>query len=184
MQRGYLKALQSSQHREECNNTNRVGRKPCPQSPQQMNTETTRVAECEIHYYGNTKNKPLITDPKQASDILRDNWNAGQIDYRESFKVLLINNKNKCLGVTHIGDGGMGSCPVDIKLIMRAALLANAYSIILCHNHPSGELRPSSDDKKLTMEAARACSIMGIKLIDHVIISSEDYFSFQENALP
>lgn len=110
-------------------------------------------------------------------------YDEGQIEYRESFKVILLNNACKVLGYITISEGGLTEASVDIRLIMQAVLLSNATAMILVHNHPSGNLTPSRQDKELTKHVMDCARMMNIKVIDHIIISSESYYSFTENGL-
>jgi DNA repair protein RadC len=104
------------------------------------------------------------------------------IEHREFFKLLLLNNGNKLLGITHLSEGGTCEVAVDIRHIMQAAILANATGIILCHNHPSGNLKPSAADDKMTEKVKVACGIFGIILTDHLVISGEGYYSYADEA--
>ena len=84
----------------------------------------------------------------------------------------------RVLGVSHISEGGIDRINVDIRHIMQVAILSNATGIVLCHNHPSGNLRPSGNDDRATRQIKEACKIFDISLIDHLIISSENYYSY------
>jgi DNA repair protein RadC len=79
-----------------------------------------------------------------------------------------------------LSHGGLVGTAVDLRELLRQALLAQATSVILCHNHPSGSLRPSKEDDELTRRAAEACKMMGIKFLDHLIVADNNYFSYTE----
>lgn len=98
----------------------------------------------------------------------------------EECHVMLLNNKLGFIGSRCISKGGLTASAVDPRLALKEALLADATGIVLCHNHPSGSLQPSPDDRRVTLAMADACSVMHIKFIDHVIVSSEGYFSFND----
>ena len=99
----------------------------------------------------------------------------------EECRVLMLNQAHGIIGDELISKGGLASASVDVRVIFRSALLHGAASIVLCHNHPSGNLRPSADDDKLTRGVQRAGETMNIRLIDHVIVSECGYYSYLEN---
>lgn len=101
----------------------------------------------------------------------------------EEFWVLFLNHSNKVIDKSKISQGGVTATIVDVRIILKKALTCNATGMILCHNHPSGAIRPSLADKKLTSKLKEAASIMDIRLLDHVIVTQHDYFSFADNAL-
>jgi DNA repair protein RadC len=80
-----------------------------------------------------------------------------------------------------ISDGGISGTVTDVRLIMQCAILTNASDIILCHNHPSGNLVPSAMDSAATKQIKKACELMNIILFDHLIISPENYYSFADD---
>ena len=98
----------------------------------------------------------------------------------EEFWVLLMNQNHRLIKKLCISRGGITEVAVDIRIIMREAVLANATIIAVCHNHPSGSLRPSRMDDDLTNSLARACQVMRIKLLDHVIVTDGSYYSYHE----
>ena len=98
----------------------------------------------------------------------------------EEFWVLLMNQNHRLIKKLCISRGGITEVAVDIRIIMREAVLANATIIAVCHNHPSGSLRPSRMDDDLTNSLARACQVMRIKLLDHVIVTDGCYYSYHE----
>lgn len=142
-----------------------------------------KVGEVELSYRSKTSNKIKLETSEQAYRLMLNTYDEGQIEYRESFKVILLNNACKVLGYITISEGGLTEASVDIRLIMQAVLLSNATAMILVHNHPSGNLTPSRQDKKLTKHVVDCARMMNIRVIDHIIISSESYYSFTENEL-
>ncbi len=92
--------------------------------------------------------------------------------------VLLLNNNQRLIKKLRISSGGLTETLVDIRIVLKEALIANATAIVLCHNHPSGNCRPSRADDELTRRLATACQTMRMKLIDHVIIVDGDYYSY------
>ena len=98
----------------------------------------------------------------------------------EEFWLLLMNQNNRLIKKLRISHGGITETAVDIRIILREAVLANATVIAVCHNHPSGNLRPSIADNELTHQLQRACQLMRIHFMDHVILTDGSYFSYRE----
>ena len=98
----------------------------------------------------------------------------------EEFWLLLMNQNHRLIKQIRISHGGITETAVDIRVIIREAVLANATMLAICHNHPSGSLRPSSMDNDLTTSIQRACQLMRIKFLDHVIITDGAYYSYRE----
>lgn len=94
--------------------------------------------------------------------------------------VLLLNRMNRVIDHVLIGTGGFTATLVDIRLVIREALLKRATTIALCHNHPSGNIKPSRDDDKLTENLSQACRVMNIRLLDHIILTDGAYFSYND----
>ena len=92
--------------------------------------------------------------------------------------VMLLNQAAKVIDTVKISRGGLASTQVDVRCILREALLKRATSMILCHNHPSGNIRPSQDDDRLTHALLEAARTMNIRLLDHVVVSDGDYYSY------
>lgn len=102
------------------------------------------------------------------------------LDVEEAW-ALLINQNFKLIKAVRVSHGGISETAVDVRIIMREALLANATVVALCHNHPSNSTRPSSDDDRLTRAVAKACETMRIYFLDHLIITDGDYYSYRDN---
>jgi len=99
----------------------------------------------------------------------------------EEFWVIYLNQGAFLLGAENVGKGGLTTTSTDIRLIMRKALELKATGIILCHNHPSGDILPSGKDLALTKQIREAAQMLTIELLDHIVICKEDYYSFAEN---
>ena len=97
--------------------------------------------------------------------------------------VFYLNKKNKVIDKKKIGEGGTDSCIIDPKLILQHALLSLAAGIIIFHNHPSGNLQPSKQDLRFTERLKAGCDVMDIKLMDHLIIAENGYYSFADEGL-
>ena len=101
----------------------------------------------------------------------------------EEFWVLLMNQHYRLIKKVRISRGGITETPVDIRIIIKEAVLANCTILAVCHNHPSGNLSPSHADNDLTRRIKRACELMDIHFLDHVIVTDGKYFSFKEQGL-
>ena len=106
----------------------------------------------------------------------------GDLDHEE-FWIVYLNNSNKVLRCEQISKGGITATLVDVRLVMKKALGLGAISLIMGHNHPSGTLEPSESDKELTRKLANASASLDIKVLDHLIITKESYYSFADNKL-
>ena len=139
-----------------------------------------RLSEIKVEYNSTSMETchPALTTPDKVDDYLRAIWNMNLIEIHEEFYVLLMNGNRNCLGWSMISRGGRSSTIVDVQQVVTLALLTNASSVILAHNHPSGNLKPSSADIKLTKKIAKGLQFMGLTLDDHLIIGRSDYYSF------
>ena len=142
-----------------------------------MNT----ISEIEVAY------RPLsttilnpITQSKDAYDLIIREWDDNILEMIEEVKVIFLNRTNKQIGIYNLAKGGITGCVVDIRIILSIALKTLATGIILVHNHPSGNLNPSTEDRKITNELQKACKIMNIKLLDHLIVTRKGFFSFAD----
>ncbi len=122
----------------------------------------------------------LIADSRSAYNYLAPHLSDLNV---EEFWVIYLNQKNKCIGKQRISTGGITSTVVDKRVILKEALLLNAVSIILGHNHPSGNTKPSKPDLKLTKEIKDAAQLMGISILDHIIVTNNSYTSFADEGL-
>lgn len=143
------------------------------------------LAEVRLKYASNSPKKefPKITTPKEAVNVLRQVWDEDTIQLKEEFVVLLLNNAKKCLGWSKISSGGVTATIVDPAAIFQVALLANATSIILAHNHPSGNIEPSKADKNLTSRIVKSGKLLGINVDDHIILTTELSISFKSKGI-
>ena len=121
-----------------------------------------------------------ITSSKTAFEILQPVM--GELEHEE-FWILYLNNSNKVLQKSQLSKGGITGTLVDVRIIMKQTLELGAVGLILAHNHPSGTLKPSKADKEITQKIKRASESLDIKVLDHLIITQKDYFSFADNHL-
>ena len=145
----------------------------------------TNVSEIELVYRTKFKAslRPKVTDSSNVAALLKCHWNLDQIELLEEFKVLFLNQANSVLGILSLSKGGITGTVADPRLIFSAALKALACGIILAHSHPSGNLRPSKADEDLTCRLREAGRLLDIKVLDHLILSQESYFSFADAGL-
>lgn len=142
-----------------------------------------QVSELTVSYKPKVKaaDRYSIHYPQDAYKLLMEQaFNDDTLEYKEYFKLVLLNGANKVLGITTISEGGMDGTVVDVRLIMQTALLAHSSSIILAHNHPSGQLKPSPQDDRITKKIKDAAKLMDIKLYDHLIVTRDYYYSYAD----
>lgn len=142
-----------------------------------------KISEIELHYKNESSLEMKVTSSLSAYEMLRYNWNENTIELQEEFKVLFLDRDNKVLGVYNLSKGGTAGTVVDIKLLMVAALKTKAHAIILAHNHPSGNLKPSIQDKEITKKIQEACKFLDINLLDHIILTKDSYYSFSDEQI-
>ncbi len=123
---------------------------------------------------------PKITNSKDAFKLMQPI--IGSLEHEE-FWVLYLSNSNKVLAKHQISKGGLTATVVDVRLLLKRALELSAIGLIVCHNHPSGELNPSNADKQLTQKIKQAGVTIDIKLLDHLIITEKAYFSFADEGI-
>lgn len=124
--------------------------------------------------------KPKISSSKDVYNIMQPI--LGDLPHEE-FWVIYVNNSNKVLAKTQISKGGLTATLVDVRLLYKQALELAAVGILVCHNHPSGKLVPSTADKQLTSKIKQAGLTLDIKLLDHLIITEKAYFSFADEGI-
>jgi DNA repair protein RadC len=101
----------------------------------------------------------------------------------EEFWILFLNRSNKVINRMKLSQGGVSGTVTDVRMVMKKAIEYLASGIIVCHNHPSGNLNPSESDSKITQKIKEAGNLMDIQLLDHLIISEKDYYSFADNGV-
>jgi len=141
-----------------------------------------KVAEIEVNYRSPVKpsEQVKVNQSQECYALLIDLW-SNKLEYVEEFYILLLNKGNRVLGISKISEGGISGTVVDPKRIFQVALMANATLIILAHNHPSGNHQPSETDDRITKKIRDAGSLLDIGVLDHLIITKEEYFSFADN---
>lgn len=149
-----------------------------------MKNQLTIISEVSLIYRSKVKasERPTVKSSSDANDLFIKCWNKDTIEHVEEFKLLLLNRSNTVLGIMDVSKGGISGTVTDVRIILQAAIKANASGIIVCHNHPSGNLNPSESDNKITNKIKDACNLMDIQLLDHlIIIPDANYYSFADN---
>lgn len=146
---------------------------------------TFKIAEVQVSYKPDFKvsERPKITSSKQAYDLLIQQWDLGKIEFLEQSKMILLNRENRVLGIVDISTGGVSGTILDPKIVFSIALKANTSSIIISHYHPSGNLRPSHADIKLTNQLKDGGKLLEIVVWDHLIIFNDSYYSFADDSM-
>ena len=144
-----------------------------------------QLAEIEISY--KTKVKPSdrikISSSENCFSTLQNVFNQDKIEHVEEFIILCLNRANKVLGWAKISSGGLAGTVCDPKVIFQIALNANASGIVLSHNHPSGNLKPSQEDISMTKRLKDGAKLLDINIIDHIIMTTEGYYSFEDEGI-
>ena len=153
-------------------------------SPFQEQVKAFRMAEVEINYkHGSSYSDMVkITCSTDCNKYFRAIW-SDRMQYLEEFKVLCLNRANLVLGWASISQGGISGTVVDPRVIFQIGLKSNASSLVLAHNHPSGNVQPSESDIRLTRKLKEAGDALDIQVLDHLIITSDEYYSFADEGL-
>lgn len=143
--------------------------------------ETQFLGEVELSYKTNVppSERKKVTCSEDIYHYLKEIW-SNKLEHVEEFMILCLNRANHVLGWAKISCGGIAGTVADPKVIFQVALKTNASSLILAHNHPSGQLKPSSADILLTNKMKEAGKFLDIPVLDHIIVTSEYYYSFAD----
>lgn len=136
--------------------------------------------ELGIRRAATEKKKTIIHSSKDIADYLKEQL---QFKSHEVFMAIFLNQANKIIHSETISEGGITGTVVDTRILLKKALEYNTVGIILCHNHPSGSLKPSNADKQITQKIKQAAELFDIKVMDHIIVSNEGYYSFADDGL-
>ena len=149
------------------------------------NKNHLNVAEIQLSYKSHVKpsERVKITCSRDAYNVLLQTWDDNRLEFVEQFKVILLNRANKVLGVFEVSTGSTTATVADPKIIFAAAIKANASGIIIAHNHPSGNLAPSQHDIDLTRKVKEGGKLLEVQLLDHVIMTTESYYSFADEGI-
>ncbi len=142
-----------------------------------------QVAEIQLSYYPRLIGEFKIQSSRESYELFLREWEQNTLEMQEEVKLLLLNRNSRVLGIHSLAKGGLTSCVVDVRIILSVALKSLATGIILVHNHPSGNLKPSQLDIKITEQLKAGCKILNIELLDHLIITRHDYYSFADEGM-
>ena len=149
-----------------------------------MKQTKERVAEIQVSYLPTTNKKPVVKTAFDAFIELIEFFPLDTISLHERFVAMYLNRSNRVLGVYELSKGGITGTVVDLRLLLSVALKTAATSIIICHNHPSGNLKASTNDIEITHKIKEACKLLDIILLDHLIITAgRKYFSMADEGI-
>jgi DNA repair protein RadC len=126
--------------------------------------------------------KEKIQTSKNSAEFIK-RFYSDDIEIFESFFILLLNRNNQTIGYAKISQGGVSGTYVDVKIIAKYCVDSLASGVILAHNHPSGNTNPSEADKTITRRTIEALKFLDIAVLDHIILTADDYFSFSDEGL-
>lgn len=141
-----------------------------------------RVAEISVGYSLPIKHRDRIriTNSESSHRIFRHSWDIHKMELQETFKVMLLNTHNQVLGIVTIAEGGRASTQVDVRILLGVILKGAAVAVVFAHNHPSGNCTPSQSDYELHYKMYEQCKFFDISVLDHIILTKEQYYSFTE----
>ena len=149
--------------------------------------DLNNVSEIDIVYKRKVtckvSERPTVTSSYDTYRLCLHYWNEDKIELLEEFKVLFLNRANKVMQLFPVSQGGLTGTVADPRLILAAAVKLASCSMILVHNHPSGSLKPSRQDEELTQKIKCAAAYFDIKVLDHLIITPDGYYSFADEGL-
>ncbi len=150
----------------------------------QQNVFTSQLSEIQVTYKSKVKfsEMKLISTSKDGEEIFRSIW-SDSMEFREEFYMLLLSRANRVKGWYRVSEGGTTGTVVDPKIIFSIALKCQACGIMLAHNHPSGNTKPSNHDLDLTKKIVAGGKLLEISVLDHLILTSENYLSFADEGL-
>jgi DNA repair protein RadC len=143
------------------------------------------IAEIQVSYKPEKSDNLKIATSSDAQKIFKEFFSTETIQLQEHFMAMYLDRANNVLGVYPISMGGITGTVADVRLILGVALKSASVSIVLAHNHPSSNLKPSRVDEDLTKRIKEAAHYMDIKVLDHIILGSTDdaYFSFADEGI-
>ncbi|RUA15042.1 MAG: DNA repair protein [Flavobacteriia bacterium] len=144
------------------------------------------VNEIQISYREklSTLKSLSVTNSNEVASLLFQNWDNKTIGLHETFKIVLLNQSNKVKGIYPLSHGGITGTLVDLRILFAITLKTLSVGIILAHNHPSGQLKASYQDKQLTQKIKEAAQLFDVKILDHIILAPDGrYYSFADNGI-
>ncbi len=145
-----------------------------------MSTYNENVPEIKLRKKNGNSIEAKIKGPKDAERFFRSVFDNEELEVREQCMAVFLNQDHTTIGYFLVSVGGITATIVDQRLLFRAAIECGATSVILAHNHPSGSLVPSDHDLDLTKKLYNGGEILGIKLLDHIILTASEFFSMAD----
>lgn len=145
-----------------------------------MKTYIEKIPEITLKYKSGDEFKSKISSSQDAFNVFMKFYDTDVFELTESVIVLFLNGANNTVGWQKHSQGGTNQTVVDVKLILTTALKCGAISLMLSHNHPSGQLRPSFEDENITKRLKEGCNYLGLKFLDHIICTTGGYYSFAD----
>jgi DNA repair protein RadC len=124
-------------------------------------------------YHASMEGRPELKNPQQVVDVLKHVFDTQKMGLQEQLVVIYLNRQNRVIGTCNMFKGSHSSIVIDMRLILGAAIKIMASGIIVSHNHPSGNLKSSNEDRVFTKRLASAASLVDMKLIDHLIVTPD-----------
>jgi len=143
----------------------------------------SKLPEILIKYKSGDLHRSKIKNSKDAEQVFKKMFDTDLIEWREEFIMLCMNRANNTISYYKVSTGGMTGVVVDPKIVFSVALTAGASGLMFAHNHPSGNLDPSRADLEITKRLVEGGKILGIDILDHLIITTEGYYSFRDEGL-
>lgn len=155
---------------------------PKAEPKKEENTEVkTSLPEIKLSYSNRVIDNVNIKCARDVYGLFVKTFEPGEIEFREHLKVLYLNRRNQPIGFYTVSMGSAVATVFDLHAIMAGAILSRAEGVVMCHNHPSGGLKSSPQDDDITRDLRDACKFMKIKMLDHIIITKDDYYSYMDN---
>lgn len=149
-----------------------------------MNLSNLGEFSVEYKYLSNLIDRPHINSSKDAYEVVKEVFDMKKVGLQEQIVVLYLNNSNIVIGCCNLSIGALTGVVVDIRHILASALKLMATAVVISHNHPSGKMIASEQDKVLTKKLEKALDLIDIKLLDHIIISPfDEYLSLKDEGI-
>jgi DNA repair protein RadC len=148
-----------------------------------MKTYKSDMPEITLKYKAGNYNKTKISSSLDAYNVLMNIYDDDTLDYKETAYALFLDKANKTIGWLKISEGGTSATIVDPKIIFVTALNCNASGIILSHNHPSGRMKASEEDLRITDKIISIGKLLGVIVLDHLIVARFEYLSMCDEGL-
>lgn len=146
-----------------------------------MKTYKSNLPEIQLKYKTGEIKRFKVTTSQDAYYAIKKLFDQDSLELREEFIAVFFNRHNNSIGWFKVSQGGLAGTVVDPKLVFSVALKAGAHSIILAHNHPSGECFPSEQDRRMTKKMQDGGKLLDIAILDHLIVCEKAYFSFSDD---